>query len=253
MKKKLKENKDKEKDKDKEKKMKEKKRKAEEDKKKKEEIEREYNKKEESSKNFEKEIRDIINIFLSTKSGGEYPKTLRDIVYHLQDKLLEDILEMSNSMFGDFTTIFKVGVLIENVLLQKNIILKNLSNLSPSIFERLNDFYNYNPKITLNEDYCNTLTGENKELHDFSDGFRMIAVIPLDDIRNFSDAARSRLTVIYTKPYQKDERKTVIRNLYPQYPALFDDFLDKFEASFKGIKFSILIKIIKFAKEIFFP
>ena len=78
----------------------------------------------------------------------------------------------------------------------------------------------------------------------------MIAVIPLDDIRNFSDAARSRLTVIYTKPYQKDERKTVIRNLYPQYPALFDDFLEKFEANFKGIKFSILIKIIKFAKEI---
>ena len=163
---------------------------------------------------------------------------------------MEDILEMSNSMFGDFTTIFKVGVLIENVLLQKNIILKNLSNLSPSIFERLNDFYNYNPKITLNEDYCNTLTSENKELHDFSDGFRMIAVIPLDDIRNFSDAARSRLTVIYTKPYQKDERKTVIRNLYPQYPILLDDFLEKFESNFKGIKFSILIKIIKLAKEI---
>ena len=163
---------------------------------------------------------------------------------------MEDILEMSNSMFGDFTTIFKVGVLIENVLLQKNIILKNLSNLSPSIFERLNDFYNYNPKITLNEDYCNTLTSENKELHDFSDGFRMIAVIPLDDIRNFSDAARSRLTVIYTKPYQKDERKTAIRNLYPQYPTLFDDFLEKFESNFKGIKFSILIKIIKLAKEI---
>jgi len=217
---------------------------------KKEKLEQEYNEKEELSKKFENNINEIINVFLSRKSGGEYPETLRNIIYHLKDKLLEDILEMSNSMFGDFTTIFKVGVLIENVLLQKNIILKNLSNLSPSIFERLNDFYNYNPKITLNEDYCNTLTEENKELHDFSDGFRMIAVIPLDEIRNFSDAARSRLTVIYTKPYQKDERKTVIRNLYPQYPTLFDDFLEKFESNFKGIKFSILIKIIQFAKEI---
>ena len=152
MKKKLK---DKDKDKDKEDKKKEKKKKAEEEKKKKEKIEQEYNKKEEIARSFENEIREIINKFLSTKSGGEYPETLKNIVYHLQDKLLEDILEMSNSMFGDFTTIFKVGVLIENVLLQKNIILKNLSNLSPSIFERLNDFYNYNPKITLNEDYCN--------------------------------------------------------------------------------------------------
>ena len=242
--------KEKKENKNKEDKKKEKKKKAEEDKIKKEKLEQEFNQKEESSKKFEKEINEIINLFLSRKSGGEYPETLRNIIYHLKDKLLEDILEISNSMFGDFTTIFKAGVLIENVLLQKNIILKNLSNLSPSIFERLNDFYNYNPKITLNEDYCNTLTAENKELHDFSDGFRMIAVIPLDDIRNFSDAARSRLTVIYTKPYQKDERKTVIRNLYPQYPALFDDFLEKFEANFKGIKFSILIKIIKFAKEI---
>jgi len=133
------------------------------------------------SKKFEKEIYDIIKIFLSRKSGGEYPETLRNIIYHLQDKLLEDILEMSNSMFGDLTTIFKAGALIINALLQKNIILKNLSNLSPSIFERLNDFY-------------------------------------------------------------KDERKTVIRDLYPQYLALFNDFLEKFESNFKGIKFLILIK-----------
>ena len=50
---------------------------------------------------------------------------------------------------------------------------------------------------------------------------------------------------IYTKLYLKDEKKTVIRNLYPQYPALFDDFLDKFEANFKGIKFSILISFFR--------
>ena len=39
---------------------------------KKEKLEQEYNKKEEASKNFEKEINNIINIFLSRKSGGEY-------------------------------------------------------------------------------------------------------------------------------------------------------------------------------------
>jgi len=134
MKNKQKEKKDKDKDKNKESKNKEKKKKAEEENKKKEKFEQEFNLKEEMSKQFEKEINDIINVFLSRKSGGEYPETLSNIIYHLKDKLLEDILEISNSMFGDFTTIFKAGVLIENVLLQKNIILKNLSNSNGFLF-----------------------------------------------------------------------------------------------------------------------
>ena len=46
------------------------------------------------------------------------------------------------------------------------------------------------------------------------------------------------------------KERLLLKNLYPQYPTLFDDFLEKFESNFKGIKFSILIKIIKLAKEI---
>ena len=44
------------------------------------------------------------------------------------------------------------------------------------------------------------------------------------------------------------KERLLLKNLYPQYPTLFDDFLEI--SNFKRIKFLILIKIIKLAKEI---
>ena len=75
---------------------------------------------------------------------------------------------------------------------------ENLPNLPTAVIERCNDLFNYNPKISLSEDTCNTFTKEDKELNGFADGFRVIATSTELAIRNLSDAAQSRFTIIYT-------------------------------------------------------
>ena len=56
------------------------------------------------------------------------------------------------------------------------LILKNITNLSPSVRERCNDILNYNPKIIINEDYSGYYNGYNKELTNFSNSFRVICI-----------------------------------------------------------------------------
>jgi hypothetical protein len=85
-------------------------------------------------------------------------------------------------MFGDYITIFKARILLKNVLYKKLLIKLNKIRTFIFLYE-----------------------------------FRIIVVIPLSDTKKFSNASRSRLTVIYTKLYLKDEKKTVIRNLYTLY------------------------------------
>ncbi len=213
----------------------------------------------EYSLHFEKKIKNLIQNKLDK---GDLRDSLKEILIHLEEKLLYVKEEEENEgIFNDFTTVFKTGVLTENIIKQKNIILKNLSNLSASQFERCNDLYNYNPKLTLNEDFCNTLTNEkNKELIEFSNGFRIIGVIPLGSLDNFSEAAISRFTLIYTSPYENNERLSIIEalinscykneaeNYINEYIKILDYFIIEYEKIFKQLSFKLLVKIIRFSK-----
>ena len=195
--------------------------------------------KEKSSK-IEQKIKNIIQKKLDK---NDLRDSLKEILIHLEEKLLNiNDEEKNEGIFNDFTTVFKTGILTENIIKQKNIILKNLSNLSASQFERCNDLYNYNPKLTLNEDFCNTLTNEkNKELIEFSNGFRIIGVIPLGTLGNFSEAAISRFTLIYTSPYENNERLSIIEalinscykneaeNYINEYIKILDYFIIEYE------------------------
>ena len=79
------------------------------------------------------------------------------------DKLF-DKESNDNGIFKDFTSIFKTGILLEKILKQSPAILKNLPNLSTSVLERLNDLFNFMPKLSLNEDFCNIFTVDLKKV-----------------------------------------------------------------------------------------
>ena len=127
---------------------------------------------------------------------------LPDCIYLVLESLRNKLFfkdKENKGFFKDFTSIFKSGILLEKILKRSPIILINLSNLSTAVLERFNDLFNYDPKLTLNEDFCNTFTDNlnPKELNNFSNGFEIISISSLAGIRNLSDAARSRFYYIH--------------------------------------------------------
>ena len=150
---------------------------------------------------------------------------------------------------ADFTTIFKGGIILENILRQTSIILKNITKLSIAVLERFNDLLNYNPKIIINEDYCGTYTGNNKELTDFSDSFRIIGICSLESFNNLSEAAKNRFTILYTNEYN-DIEKNIISKLYlPKLPTKFEQFITRYKKTIKKeVPFPNIFKILNFLK-----
>lgn len=163
------------------------------------------------------------------------------------DKLF-DKESSDNGIFKDFTSIFKTGILLEKILKQSPVILKNLPNLSTAVLERFNDLFNFMPKLSLNEDFCNTFTGRfkvGKEISNFSQNFKVIAISSLSGIRNLSDAARSRFSTIYTSEYNDDEKEIAAKLFNSKIPGELSSFLEKYEKTFNiKISFLDIIKII---------
>ena len=187
-----------------------------------------------------------------TQLIGSSEKELPDCIFNALKSLKEKLFESNNNNYGifkDFTSIFKTGILLEKILKQSPIILKNLSNLSPAVLERFNDLFNYNPKLTLNEDFCGTFTSkmDKKEISNFSDQFRVISISSLSSIRNLSDATRSRFTTIYTSEYDNKEKeiasKTFVKPM--SIPQEFFKFILKYETTFNTkLSFSDITKIL---------
>ena len=134
--------------------------------------------------------------------------------------------------------------------MQNKLILKNLPNLSPAVLERFNDLLNYNPKLTLHEDFCNTFTERFKEWDDFASIFGIIAICQNDNLRNLSDAAKSRFSILYTSKYNDDERKTVSKLYYPNVSNIFVQFLDEYKLLKKDLEFPLIIKILSITKKL---
>ena len=225
------------------------------------------NKKDEIRKEFFKAEKDFTDLNdnsimkLNENIKEKIPKCIYLALESLRKKLFEKESE-DKGVFKDFTSIFKPGILLEKILVRSPIILKNLSNLSTAVLERFNDLFNYSPKLTLNEDFCDTFTSqmEHKELSNFSDKFRVISISTLAGIRNLSDAAKSRFTTIYTSEYDENERKIVAKNYmneekeeksFHHTPEEFFEFIKEYEMIFKTkLSFLYIIKILSFYKKI---
>ena len=96
----------------------------------------------------------ISNLLKQCKNEKILPKCFENIVEHLRKNLIEFNVSFSEGIFGDFTSIFKTGILTEKIFSQSPLITENLPNLPTSVIERCNDLFNYNPKISLSEDSC---------------------------------------------------------------------------------------------------
>ena len=163
--------------------------------------------------------------------------------------LTEFDVSFTEGIFGDFTSVFKTGILTEKIFSQSPLITENLPNLPTAVLERCNDLFNYNPKISLSEDTCNTFTKDDKELKGFADGFRVIATSTEFAIRNLSDAAQSRFTIIYTTSYTPEERDLLIHIFYKETPKEFYDFLKEYKINFrKELSFLYVTKILNILK-----
>lgn len=117
------------------------------------------------------------------------------------------------------------------------------------MIERCNDLFNYNSKISLSEDSCNTFTSDDKELTGFADGFKVIATSTELAFKNLSDAAQPRFTIIYTTSYTSEERDLLIQIFYKDTPKEFYDFLKKYKENFrKELSFLYVTKILNILK-----
>lgn len=155
-------------------------------------------------------------------------EALKNILKQLKDNLLDMTYYETdkNNKFRNFTSYFQAGMILQNLLEQKNIILKGVDSLLPNVLERFNDLLNFNPKIILNEDLYNTFTRDQKEIKNISNFFRIIGISSIDNINNFSEASRSRFTLISTSKYTKEE-KIYLLKIYVQNALLIFIHLSK--------------------------
>lgn len=85
------------------------------------------------------------------KKEVKIPICFENILERLKKNLIDFNASLSERVFGDFTSVFKTGILTEKIFNQAPIITENLSNLPTAVLERCNDLFNYNPKISLSE------------------------------------------------------------------------------------------------------
>ena len=207
-------------------------------------------------------FKDIINnmkyfVKLGENNIGEQHyenKALNKILSQLKKNLLNIKNQKGDekNRFGNFTSYFQAGRILQDLFKQKYIILKGVDSLLPNVLERFNELLNYNPKIILNEDLYNTFTDKNKEINGISENFRIIGISSSDNINNFSEASRSRFTLISTSKYTKDEKTLLIKKLCPNCPVNFNEiFIKNYEKDREEeISFKVINKILNLYKKL---
>ncbi|EAY05579.1 hypothetical protein TVAG_300610 [Trichomonas vaginalis G3] len=137
---------------------------------------------------------------------------LKKSVDYITKQLIADI---PNTAIGDYTTVFKPGLITHYLFRQSPIIIKNFSKPPTSVIERFNELLSIEPELTLTEDYTNTITPEKDKTIKISLDqnskyrFRIIALSSLNDFNRISEAMKSRFNIISIKPYTVAEKKTI--------------------------------------------
>jgi hypothetical protein len=100
---------------------------------------------------------ELTRICREAVGAGRVPQSFGAILEHLITKLTKASPRAGTGIgLGDFTTVFKPGLFTNAAFDQQPLILKDLPNLSPAVFERFNELYSPNPTLVLNEDFCDT-------------------------------------------------------------------------------------------------
>lgn len=165
--------------------------------------------------------------------------------------------EQSNSLFANYASIFKPGLITRAIFEQNSLILKNIAQPSPTVLERFNELLSVTPTLTLFEDTSNTFTPDDpssKVLFNFSQRFRIIGICLPHEKHGLSDAMLSRLTEINVPSYTETEKSLVYSLLMKNDPKTvtfpFDSLMRTASEIFKStfdidLSFALSIQMAK--------
>lgn len=126
--------------------------------------------------------------------------------------------------FNVFELLF--DLLLSAILERKSLILKNIFNIKTIVLERFNEFLSGKHNLTLHEDIHDTFTRKDqKEMKNINSNVRIISTGLPNSSTNFSEAALSRFTIIYTKSYESIEQKIALQSYINTYNLIFDELL----------------------------
>ena len=151
--------------------------------------------------------------------------------------------------------VFNPSIITKAYLWNRNLILKNISNLDTSVLERFNEFFSEYQTLTLNEDIHKTFTEDNDKVLRLKN-IRIIATSYPGYENKISETISSRFTIIEVNSYEKEEENRILR-LYSNNKKLLikeedfetiENFCTLYEEKFKNnISLNqklILLKII---------
>ena len=159
-------------------------------------------------------------------------------------KLIKNLIENLETKENEHAIInlkmvFKPGLILNAILNDKPLILKNISKVKTSVLERFNELFSEKNILTLYEDITNTFTKEeDRELTNFKD-FKIIATSRLSDQITLSEAILSRFTLINVEDYKNEERQIIINKKTNDEHLL--GIIKKYDLSSDEILFGITI------------
>ena len=128
----------------------------------------------------------------------------------LQDLLFQEKKEDENSLIN-MVLEFKPGLILSAIISKKSLILKDLPNVKTVVLERLNELLTGQQHLNLSEDIQNTFTSDSdKELKDFNQNFRVIALCNEGEETKLSESLLSRFTLITVNKYTPQEESIVL-------------------------------------------
>ena len=128
----------------------------------------------------------------------------------LQDLLFQEKKEDENSLIN-MVLEFKPGLILSAIISKKSLILKDLPNVKTVVLERLNELLTGQQHLNLSEDIQNTFTSDSdKELKDFNQNFRVIALCNEGEETKLSESLLSRFTLIAVNKYTPQEESIVL-------------------------------------------
>ena len=142
------------------------------------------------------------------KKKPYFSETFQNTVEILQNKLFEKNNKTKSPL--NIYIEYRPGFIFSSILQGKQMILKNITNLSTEVLERFNELLSTEPQLQLNEDFYNTFTNENKKKFENFLNFRIIATCPLGAESKLSEAALSRFTVVTVNDYTENEIEYIL-------------------------------------------
>ena len=149
---------------------------------------------------------------IKLKHSLSFDYALRDLKRKLFEKDERGNKNTSGFSVSDIIIEFNLGLILKAIFSDRSLLLKNLSEIQTSEFERFNELFSAFT-ITLHEDIYNTFTPSyDKEIKNFSKRIRFFATCQQGASTKLSEAVLSRFTPINIETYEEKEQNYVLKS-----------------------------------------